>query len=64
MKIYVLIANDNVINGVYSSQNKLIADLSTTLANIQIKSIEIWDTDKGFIDYLRINKKTTITIEN
>lgn len=41
MKIYVLIANDNVINGVYSSQNKLIADLSTTLANIQIKSIEI-----------------------
>lgn len=64
MKVFILIANDNIINGVYSSQDKLLADLTTSLSNISIKHIEIWDTDRGFVDYLKINKKTTITIES
>ena len=64
MKIYVLIASDKTINGVYSSQEKLIADLTSSLANVTIEKVEIWDVDKGFIDYLKLSKQTTITIEN
>lgn len=64
MKIYVLITNDKTINGVYSSQEKLLADLTTSLANVSIDKVEIWDVDKGFIDYLKLTKQTTITIEN
>jgi len=64
MKIYVLIASDKTINGVYSTQEKLLADLTTSLANVSIDKVEIWDVDKGFIDYLKLTKQTTITIEN
>ena len=64
MKIYVLITSDKTINGVYSSQEKLIADLTSSLANVTIEKVEIWDVDKGFIDYLKLSKQTTITIEN
>ena len=41
MEVYVLIASDGVINGVYSSQDKLITDLTASLAGIKIKNIEI-----------------------
>ena len=64
MKIYVLIANDKTINGIYSTQEKLLADLTTSLANVSIDKVEIWDVDKGFVDYLKLIKQTTITIEN
>ena len=64
MKIYVLITSDKTINGIYSSQEKLIADLTSSLANVTIDKVEIWDVDKGFIDYLKLSKQTTITIEN
>ena len=64
MKIYVLITSDKTINGVYSSQEKLIADLTSSLANVTIEKVEIWDVDKGFVDYLKLSKQTTITIEN
>lgn len=64
MKVYVLIANDKTINGIYSTQEKLLADLTTSLANVSIDKVEIWDVDKGFIDYLKLIKQTTITIEN
>ena len=64
MKIYVLITSDKTINGIYSSQEKLIADLASSLANVTIDKVEIWDVDKGFVDYLKLSKQTTITIEN
>ena len=64
MKIYVLITSDKTISGVYSSQEKLIADLTTTLASVTIDKVEIWDVDKGFVEYLKLSKQTTITIEN
>lgn len=64
MKIYVLIAEDNIVNGVYSSRDKLLTDLTTSLSNLPIKNIEIWDVDSGFVGYLKVNKTTTITIEN
>lgn len=64
MKVYVLIANDKTINGIYSTQEKLLADLTTSLANVSIDKVEIWDVDKGFVDYLKLIKQTTITIEN
>jgi len=64
MKIYVLITSDKTINGIYSSQEKLLADLTSTLANVTIDKVEIWDVDKGFVDYLKLTKQTTITIEN
>ena len=64
MTIYVLITSDNVINGIYSTQDKLISDLSTTFAGTPIKNVEIWEVDKGFSSYLNVSKKTTITINN
>lgn len=64
MKVYVLIANDKTINGIYSTQEKLLADLTTSLANVSIDKVEIWNVDKGFVDYLKLIKQTTITIEN
>lgn len=64
MKIYVLITSDKTINGIYSSQEKLLADLTSTLANVIIDKVEIWDVDKGFVDYLKLSKQTIITIEN
>lgn len=64
MRIYVLIASDKTVSGIYTSQNQLIAELSTTFASLVIDKVEIWETDKGFVDYLKVNKKTTITIEN
>ena len=64
MKIYVLITSDKTISGVYSSQSQLINDLTTSLASITIDKVEIWDVDNGFVEYLKINKKTTVTIEN
>jgi hypothetical protein len=41
MKIYVLITGDKTINGIYSSQEKLIADLTSSLANVTIEKVEI-----------------------
>ena len=64
MKVYVLITNDNVISGIYTSQEKLLSDLTTTFSNLTIENVEVWEPDKGFIDYLKVNKTTTITIEN
>lgn len=64
MKIYVLITGDKTISGIYSTQEKLLADLTTSLANVSIDKVEIWDVDKGFVDYLKLIKQTTITIEN
>lgn len=62
--IYILVASDKTINGVYTSKSQLIADLSTTLSNITIDKIEMWEPNKGFIDYLKVNKQTIVTIEN
>ena len=64
MKIYVLITSDKTINGIYSTKEKLLADLTSTLSNVTIDKVEIWDVDKGFVDYLKLTKQTTITIEN
>lgn len=64
MKIYVLITSDKTISGIYSTQEKLLADLTTTFSNLSIDKIEIWDVDNGFVEYLKLSKKTTITIEN
>ncbi len=64
MTIYVLITSDKTISGIYSTKEKLLADLSSTLSNVTIDKIEIWDVDKGFVDYLKLTKQTTITIEN
>lgn len=64
MTIYVLIASDKTISGVYSSKDKLISDLTTTFAATAIHKVETWEVDKGFIDYLKISKQTTVTIEN
>ena len=63
MKIYVLIATDGVISGVYTSQNKLVADLTSTLLDTQIKKVEVWESDSGFIEYLKVNRQTTVTLE-
>lgn len=41
MKIYVLITSDKTVSGVYSSQEKLIADLTSTFANVTIDKVEI-----------------------
>ena len=41
MKVYVLIANDKTINGIYSTQEKLLADLTASLANVSIDKVEI-----------------------
>jgi len=64
MEIYVLITSDKTINGIYSTKEKLLADLTSTFANVTIDKVEIWDVDKGFVDYLKLTKQTTITIEN
>ena len=64
MIIYILVASDKTINGVYTSKNQLIADLSTTLSNVTIDKIEEWEPNKGFIDYLKVNKQTIVTIED
>lgn len=41
MKIYVLITSDKTISGIYSTQEKLLADLTTTFSNLSIDKIEI-----------------------
>ena len=41
MKIYVLIASDKTICGIYSTQDKLIADLTTTFSNLSLDKTEI-----------------------
>ncbi len=64
MTIYVLITSDKTISGVYSSKNKLVSDLTTTFASATIDRVEAWEVDEGFIDYLKISKQTTVTIEN
>ena len=64
MTVYVLITSDNTISGIYSSKNKLITELTTTFASLPIEKVETWDIDKGFIEYLKVSKKTTVTIED
>lgn len=64
MAIYVLITSDKTISGVYSSKNKLIQDLTTTLVSTPIDHVETWEVDKGFVNNLRVSKITTVTIEN
>lgn len=64
MKIYVLITSDKTVSGIYSTKEKLLADLTSTFANVTIDKVEIWDVDKGFVDYLKLTKQTTITIED
>ena len=63
MQIYVLIATDGSVNGVYSRREQLIADLTSKLANICIDKIEIWEPDQGFVGYLKVNKQTIVSIE-
>ena len=41
MKVYVLITNDNVISGIYTSQEKLLSDLTTTFSNLTIENVEV-----------------------
>ena len=64
MQTFVLIASDETIAGVYSTKEKLLAELTTTWAATAIKGVEIWDIDRGFVDYLKVSKQTTVTIEN
>lgn len=64
MEIYVLILSDGTVSGIYSTKDKLIADLTTVFAPCKIKSVEVWDIDKGFVEYLNIHKTTTVTIED
>ena len=64
MTVYVLITSDGTIGGVYSNKSKLIQDLTTVLASTAINHVETWNVDSGFIDYLKVSKKTTVTIEN
>ena len=64
MQNYVLVASDKSICGIYSNKDKLISAVATTFSNVSIDKVEIWETDKGFVDYLKISKKTTITIED
>ena len=40
MTIYVLITSDKTISGVYSNKEKLISDLTTTLAATAIDRVE------------------------
>lgn len=65
MEIYVLVTGTNsssVISGVYSSRDELIRALSTTFSAETLNRVEVWDLNNGFIKYLDIAKKTTITI--
>lgn len=65
MEIYVLVTGTNsssVISGVYSSRDELIKALSTTFSAETLNRVEVWDLNNGFIKYLDIAKKTTITI--
>ena len=64
MTVYVLLTSDKTISGVYSDKSKLIQDLTTVLAATAIDHVEIWDIDQGFVDYLKVSKKTTVTIED
>ena len=41
MKIYVLITSDNAVGGIYSSTNKMMAELTTSLSATPIKNVEI-----------------------
>ena len=65
MEIYVLVTGTNsssVISGVYSSRDELIKALSTIFSAETLNRVEVWDLNNGFIKYLDIAKKTTITI--
>lgn len=64
MQIFVLVANDETICGVYSTRAKLVSELTTTFAATKIGRVEIWDVDNGFVEYLKVNKTTTVTFEN
>ena len=64
MTVYVLITSDKAISGVYSNKSKVVQDLTTVLAATAIDHIETWDVDEGFVDYLKVSKTTTVTIEN
>ena len=64
MQIFVLIANDGTVCGIYSTRAKMISELTTSFAATAISKVEIWEVDEGFIDYLKVNKQTTVTIEN
>lgn len=65
MEIYVLVTgtnSSNVISGIYSSKEKLIQALTTIFSAETLHHVEVWDLNNGFIKYLDIAKKTTITI--
>jgi len=64
MIIYVLIASDNSISGVYSSKSKLIADVANMFVTPEVSRIETWEVDKGFLKNLMVNKQVTLTIED
>lgn len=67
MKIYVLLTKSetsSIVSGIYSSKNALIADLSTTYQGETLDKVEIWEVDRGFVDYLPIKKQVSITIED
>ena len=64
MTIYVLITSDKTIGGVYSNKNKLVQDLTTIFAGVTVDRVETWEVDQGFVDYLKVSKKTIVTIED
>lgn len=67
MKIFVLITENNsslVVSGIYSTKTALIQDLTTKFNAETINSVELWELDKGFIEDIKISRKTTITIED
>ena len=64
MKIYVLITSDKAVSGIYSSKAQLITELTTTFAATAIDRVETLEVDEGFIEYLKVNRKTTVTIED
>lgn len=67
MRVYVLITSDErseVISGIFSSRDKLVSALSTTFCAEHLSRVETWEIDNGFVEFLNVTKKTTITIED
>jgi len=63
MKIYVLITSNGEVSGVYSTKDKLIAATTTIFSNLEIDRVEIWETDTGFVDYLKLTKKQLLLLK-
>lgn len=67
MKIYVLLTKSetsSIISGIYSNKDALITALSTTFQGDTLDKVEVWEVDKGFVDYLPIKKQVSVIIED